>query len=345
MGGSSSMKKIFIVGNSRSGTTMLGRVFGIHSQVHTFGELHFFEHQVDAATVSERSVWDVKRRIALLERLLTTSRDGFFAKVAPGAYRTEVEHILSNVTGEDPVSAYESFLCYETQRNGKVIPCEQTPRYLFFVKEILDALPDVFVINMVRDPRDVLLSQKNKWRRRFLGAKNIPLREAFRAWVNYHPYTIAKLWVAAVRTAAQFEGHPRFISIRFEDLLLQPEATVVRLCEFAGIDFEPGMLGVPQVGSSTGHDRPERRGIDGDRSGRWRRGRLTAVELDICQQVAGAEMRGLGYATESVPASMWKYWGSMGLFVVKGLMALLLNLGRTKNLRETLKRRFGKQGA
>jgi hypothetical protein len=32
---------------------------------------------------------------------------------------------------------------------------------------------------MIRDPRDVLLSQKGKWKRRTLGAKNIPRKEYF----------------------------------------------------------------------------------------------------------------------------------------------------------------------
>ena len=33
---------IFVVGNSRSGTTMMGRILGQHPDVYTFGELHFF---------------------------------------------------------------------------------------------------------------------------------------------------------------------------------------------------------------------------------------------------------------------------------------------------------------
>ena len=181
------MKMLFIVGNSRSGTTMLGRVLGNHPQVFTFGELHFFEQQVDAATVSMKAEWPEERCLAMLERLLTSTRDGFFAKVEPKKYRADAMRILASANGRNPVSAYCAFLFSETVSHGKLIPCEQTPRYLFFVQEILDVLPDAVVINIVRDPRDVLLSQKNKWRRRFLGARNIPLTEAIRAWANlYH---------------------------------------------------------------------------------------------------------------------------------------------------------------
>ena len=34
---------IFIAGNSRSGTTLMGRILANHSQVFTFSEMHFLE--------------------------------------------------------------------------------------------------------------------------------------------------------------------------------------------------------------------------------------------------------------------------------------------------------------
>jgi len=334
-------KVIFIVGNSRSGTTMLGRILGNHARVFTFGELHFFEHQVDAETVSERNSWSEERCVDLLERLLTTARDGFFTKVDPGKYKNDAIQILMNITARDPVSVYGAFLFSEAKRSGKTIPCEQTPRYLFFVQEILDAFPEAVVINMVRDPRDVLLSQKNKWRRRFLGARNIPVTEAVRAWANFHPYTISRLWVAAVRTARRYLDHPRFVSIRYEDLLARPEETVSALCAAIGVDYSESMLEVPQVGSSSGMDRPERCGVDASRTGNWHKGGVTKTELAICERVCGEEMGRWGYECENASVAFWRRWLSMNLFAFKIALALILNLQRTRNLRETLRRRMG----
>lgn len=338
------MKMIFIVGNSRSGTTMLGRILGNHAQVYTFGELHFFEQQVDAATVLSKTEWPEERCLALLERLLTAARDGFFAKVETGKYRLDAIRILANSKTRDPVSVYSAFLFGESAAHSKSIPCEQTPRYLFFVQEILKAFPEAVVINMIRDPRDVLLSQKNKWRRRFLGAGNIPLTEAIRAWANYHPYTIAMLWVAAVRSALRHVVHPRFVSIRYEDLLRQPEVTVRALCSVAGLEYSETMLAIPQVGSSTGIDRPDQRGIDATRTGGWRKGGLTVTELAICNRTCGEEMKRMGYEYEIGADPFLRRWFSMMLFAFKAALALALNLRRTRNLRETLRRRLGRHG-
>lgn len=331
---------IFIVGNSRSGTTMLGRVFGNHSAIYTFNELHFFEQQIDSRSVIERPIWSREKLVSMLERLITSARDSLFDDVVQGKYANEADDILVQSGTSDPVAVYQMFLNYEARNHGKTIPCEQTPRYIFFVSEILHAFPDAKIINMVRDPRDVLLSQKNKWRRRFLGARNIPLREALRAWVNYHPYTIAKLWVAAVRTSKNFRDEKRFASIRFEDLVTHPDKTVRKLCEFVGVPFEGAMLDVPQIGSSTGKDRPDAKGIDAGRSGSWRKGGLTDVELVICERVATEEMLELGYQIDARTVSFLKRMLSMSIFFVKISLALLLNLRRTRNLLETLRRRL-----
>ncbi len=336
------MKVIFIVGSSRSGTTMVGRILGNNSQVYTFGELHFFENLVDIETLTKRAELKIDQQEKLLARLLTTAREGLFSPVVPAKYSSEIESILKQAEGKDAISVYKAFLRYETERNGKKIPCEQTPRYLFYVKEILDLFPEAKIINMVRDPRDVLLSQKNKWRRRFLGARNIPLNEAIRAWANYHPYIIARLWRGAIRMASQFNGHSRFISIRFEDLLQQPEETIKHLCDFIGIDFEKNMLQVPQVGSSLKEDTPNKLGIDPARSCSWKRGGLTSVEIAICQKVARSEMISQGYIPVSVDVPIIRYYATMGKFLFKGMLSFFLNLKRTKNLRETLRRRFTK---
>ncbi len=331
---------IFIVGNSRSGTTMLGRILGLHAKVHTFEELHFFDHKIFSALSSSWGLRKEEKKIIQLERLLTSSRKGFFQKVVPGEFVTDARAILDSYDGEDSVALYAGFLKYELASSGKELSCEHTPGYLYYLQDILKAFPESRIINVVRDPRDVLLSQKNKWKRKLLGGQNIPLMESIRSWSNYHPFTISKLWVSAVREAEKFKSHPRFLSIRFEDLLDYPDKTVSDLCRFSGISYEDGMLEIPQVGSSSSADVPDSTGINKKRRGAWLQGGLTPYELDICQRVTGNLMSQWGYSPVFSSSSVLQRCVGYFSFLIKGVGAVMLNFGRTKNIIATIRKRM-----
>src|SRR5215213_1932348 len=209
---------IFVVGNSRSGTTMMGRVLGRHPDVFTLRETHFFE-QLWSPADQERHISEVEA-IPLASRLLRVQRDGYLNQGDPDRFYGEARGLITSMRHEVLTSAavFKTLIILEANKNGKAIPCDHTPRNVFYLKEILELFPEGRVINLIRDPRNVLLSQKRKWKRRFLGAKNIPLKEAFRSWVNYHPITIAKLWNASVHAAEHYADDNRVYSLRFEDL-------------------------------------------------------------------------------------------------------------------------------
>ena len=44
-----------------------------------------------------------------------------------------------------------------------------------------------------------------------------------RNWVNYHPVTMAKLWIGATDAALRLRGHDRVMLLRFEDLIADAE--------------------------------------------------------------------------------------------------------------------------
>ena len=331
---------VFVVGNSRSGTTMMGRMLGANPSVYTLGEMHFFE-QLWTTADKDRHLSEPEA-VGLVARLLDIQRRGYLRKGDPGPFVREAEEVVASARSGalTPAEAFKVFLSYEAARNDKTVPCDQTPRNVLYAKEILELYPGARVVNMVRDPRDVLLSQKRKWKRRFLGAKGIPLREALRSWVNYHPITISKLWNASVSAATGVAGEDRVRSLRFEDLLADPDRTVREICDFVGVPFNAGMLAVPQVGSSSGRDHPGQAGVDPDKAGNWRRGGLSLTEVFLCQRVTGRLMKSHGYAPVPVaPSPVRTIWSILSL-PVKLALALLLNLGRVRNIRETIKRRL-----
>ena len=336
---------IFIVGNSRSGTTMMGRIFGKHPNVYTFGELHFFG-QLCAPPFSSKI--DKKEIEKLASQLFCVQREGYRTYGNARRFLSETQAFLSglSVYPDTPVALFETFLRCEAAENGRTIPCDQTPRNVFYIADILELYPEARIINMIRDPRDVLLSQKRRWKRRFLGGSDMPMKETLRDWMNYHPITISHIWRTAVNAADRFLQHERVISIYFEELLTYPEKTVKSLCDFVGITYTDEMLQVPQVGSSVGEDRPQQLGVNPQRAHSWRsdtnRGELSSAEIYLNQTITAAFMKKHNYSPISVQPNIASLTLHLLSFPVKLGGAFFLNLDRMKNIRETLKRRIFK---
>ena len=339
-----SEKMLFVVGNSRSGTTMMGRILGNHRDVFTFGELHFFG-QLWSPTLS--SSLNEAKAIDLASNLFCIQRIGYRKQGDPKQFQEDARKLCDGIDANTISAAdlFSKFLRHEAVLNGKPIPCDQTPRNVFYIDAILKDYPQARIINMIRDPRDVLLSQKRKWKRRFLGGSDLPLIESFRDWVNYHPITISRIWNTAVRTADQFTMHGRVHTVYFEELLDSPEETVSDLCKFIDIEYTESMLQVPQVGSSVDADRPTETGINPNRAGNWsssnlQRGMLNSSELYINQKLNSHLMKKHNYESVKIIPNIFRLLIDLITFPIKIVFAFLCNLDRMKNIRETIRRRL-----
>ncbi len=332
-------KIIFIVGNSRSGTTMMRRVLGNHPDIYMLEELHFFEQLW--STEDKHKVLPADDAAVLASRLLFIQRDGYLTQMDTGKHLQEARAIVQSIPGKVyPHTVLHAFLMHETHRNGKSIPCEKTPQDVFYIGEIMELFPNARIVNMVRDPRGVLLSQKRKWQRKNMGAGFMTRKEQRRLRINYHPITISKLWNSSIRAAAKFKGHAQVHNVNFEQLVNASEEEVRSLCAFLEIDFQQSMLQIPQVGSSNEADRPEAFGIKTERAGNWEKGGLNAAEVWFCQRICGDNMRLYGYEVKKLAASplliLWYYIS----FPFKIVLAILFNLHRMKNMVEAIKRRL-----
>ncbi len=330
---------IFVVGNSRSGTTMMGRILGKHSDVYTFGELHFFGQLCAPPFSSELRPAEAAK---LAAELRCVQREGYRTHGNSRRFLKEAEVFLKGLTSqpETPAQLFSTFLHNEATKHGKTIPCDQTPRNVFYIKDILELYPEARIINMIRDPRDVLLSQKQKWKRRFLGGTDMPVKETFRDWINYHPITISHIWRTAVSAADQFAKHERVVSVYFEELLGHSESTVKHVCDFANISYTDTMLQVPQVGSSVAEDQPQQLGINPHRAHSWQNGELSSAEIYLNQTITAVLMKQHNYSPVSIQPNIARLALHLLTFPVKLGGAFLCNLDRMKSIQQTLKRRI-----
>lgn len=332
---------IFVVGNSRSGTTMMGNILRNHPMIFTLHhEIHFFEQLCESKNFSRTLPFD--EAVNLAAKLLCINHDSYWTQGDPSRFRQEAENVISSINGSaiNPAVIFEQFLRYTAMKNGKKIPCDQTPRYILYIDEILKLYPDSRIINMVRDPRAVLLSQKNKWKRRWMGYKNFPLKESIRTKINYHPITISMIWNASVRAVNRFVEHPRVLQVKYEDIIASSETEVRKICNFLGVPFHKEMLEIAQAGSSLTRFSSTGKGIDSTKAEAWRKGGLNSTEIYLCQKITQTSMKTYRYQPIHVRLNPLMLILYLVLFPVKSAMSLILNLKRMKNITEAIKRRL-----
>ena len=191
--------------------------------------------------------------------------------------------------------------CRATAPQGSLQVCLRSVggREIFLVADLLGDFPESHAVQIVRDPRAVIHSQRNRWRQKWLGAGHTPWRRAVANWVNYHPITASKLWLNAYRAGQQLLQHSRFTRVKYEDLLMSPDETVRKLCADLGLEFEASMLDIPQVGSShRRHDGPGK-GVVRGAADSWR-GCQPHSDTWICQLMTAEARAELGYESIAV---------------------------------------------
>jgi hypothetical protein len=298
-------KLIFITGASRSGTTLLSCVLRNHDEVLGLKELHYFGEAWDPAA-TERT-FSRGEAIAAAALALARQEHGILVHRVGPEHRCEAAGIVDGLgdAAADPAALFAAVAHHLAAAADKSIPCEQTPRYIFYARRLLEMYPAAHVVHIVRDPRAVMASQKMRWRRRRLSVNGgaVSHYQSLRVWVNYHPYTVYRLWSGASATALALAGHPRVTLVRFEQLVQEPEVTVRLLCSRLGLRFDRMMLEVRQVNSS--HEASAagaRLGLHTDAIDKWKQA-LTPTEIAITERLCGDLMRRFGYdcvATEGV---------------------------------------------
>lgn len=338
---------------------MMGRVLGQHPSIYTFDELHFFEQAFDPTT--SQIQLGTNDPVDWAAWLYAVAIDGYYAPRDLNRYRDHAQALIDSMPGPaaDPYAVYEAFMLqapavvhrHQTNPTKTTLSqhaqspdasseggCDQTPRNLYFLQTLLERFPAAHAVVMVRDPRDVLLSQKKRWQRRKHGS-TVPRKNAWRTWAQYHPWTMSRLWLTAWQATDRLAGHGRVHIVRFEDVLNAPQQTLEHLCQSLGISFDPTMLKVPVIGSSSQSDDPGKVGFDGSAVGRFKTG-LTAAEIDACQQACGAAMAKMGYELVATHPSAMAKAGLAAQLIYKTPLAVALNAGRMGRLIPALKRRL-----
>lgn len=279
----------FVVGVARSGTTLLRLMLDAHPELAIPPETHFVPRLAERCGTGDR-----ESAACVLEALATDPRWPDFG-LDREALGRRLEALESFTLGGGLRAFYQLY----AGRFGKARWGDKTPRYLIRMSLIQQLLPEARFVHLIRDGRDIWLSL----RALSFGPDSVE--------------TAAADWASRIaRARTQARTLPFYMEVRYEDLVLEPEATLRRICEFLDLTWDPVMLDYhdraaarlaelqdvsdPATGRvAKGVNRQRIHALTGvppqaERVGRWR-AELEGGERQRYEGIAGALLRELGY--------------------------------------------------
>lgn len=218
---------VFIVGQPRSGTTLVERMLAAHTQVQAAGELQHFgrvlRRLVRASGYTGAAAGDrlpASGRRAGAQRLRNALLAGLDADLVDRASRV------------DPARLGAAYLdAVAPERDGRPWFIDKLPGNYLHLPLILAALPDARIVHLVRDPLDACFASFKQ-----LFAQAYPhsydQAEQARHFVRYH--RLMAHW------RAEFPG--RFLDLPYEDLVADPPGVARALLEQLGLPVENAVL-------------------------------------------------------------------------------------------------------
>ncbi len=214
------MKRIFIVGCPRSGTTFLQSMMAAHPQLASFPETHFWE-----LTVPE------KFRYRLLKMYGRRSRQLVGDYLEKYGYPEEVLDRLAPI-----YLSYRSWsqalaeILDSLVPKGKMGWIEKTPRHLHYIPYIRKSIPGAEFLHIVRSGKDVVASMyevSHNYPRHWNGPRSIE--------------QCVERWRTDVGLSAAYRGEKGHSFVRYERLRADTERELRRLCRSLDLEYDGRM--------------------------------------------------------------------------------------------------------
>lgn len=270
---------VLVLGVRRSGTTLLRVMLDRHSSLAIPDESYFVPQLADR----HRGPIDAESFADDLRRLPTLREWGIDVEAVRPRLR-------DGMTPGDAIAAvYETYAAERGKRRWG----DKTPMYMQRLSLLERMFPAALYVHVIRDGRDCALS-----------FAQMPEGIVTRTWA--HPEDaggFACQWRAEV-TAARELGRrvgSRYLEVRYEALVAEPEQTLRLICAHAQLAYEPAML--DYAGSVDVSAQPHQRSLTKPPTAGLRDWQAEMLEADVraFEAVAGDLLAELGYETTSGP--------------------------------------------
>jgi hypothetical protein len=269
------MRKVFIVGCARSGTTWLQIILGGHPDVATVRETHLFDRYLGSLYTH----WIAEQS--------STSKDGLRVLLQPAdfdaACRSFADVVFDRIQARNP--------------DARIL-LEKTASHLRHWRMIKRLYPDALFLHIVRDPRAVVSSL---------------LAVSRESWGDGGPRDVneaALFWRASVRIGRDELASlgDDCLEIRYEDLAAEPDGVLARVYTWLGVPivpYEPERYSIAAVREQRTAGEPGMPNWE-DRQNFFRRGEaegwqndFTPAEIDAIEAICLDLMEEIGYRPHS----------------------------------------------
>ncbi len=264
----STLAPIVLGGCGRSGTTLLRMMLDSHRRICCGPESSVFRRRaLDPEALADRFGFPGSEVLAIYDRA-----------------RSRPEFI-------------EGFAALCMQKAGKSRWAEKTPRNIGRIGEIFRCFPEARFVHVLRDGRDVACSLRTHPRHRVEDGKLVPLD-------TWKPIAgCARRWREDIEGSRRYWADPRFMTVRYEDLVLHARPTLEKLMAFLGESWDEAMLAHGDAASpfrdaTRFAQNPEALGAVSTASlSRWQRD-LDSKDRETFKRIAGDLLIELGYASD-----------------------------------------------
>ncbi|KGI78221.1 sulfotransferase family protein [Oleiagrimonas soli] len=219
------MRRIFVVGCPRSGTTIVQAMLAALPGVMSFGETHYairlfgqFDRWLCEDPVAE-SKW--RKRVRLAKR----KTHGALQRSLDEAFGTSpAPRLRRYVSGRSYIHAYVRALDASAKARDCSCWVEKTPDHLAYVELLAEQIPDAHFIHVVRRGEDVLASAVD-------GQMRYSEHEVFSGGI---PHWVQR-WNRALSVHVRWAGDPRHTVLPYDSLFAASEDVQALLRTLTGV--------------------------------------------------------------------------------------------------------------
>ena len=283
------VQKAFLLGNPRSGTSLLRLIMNSHSKIVAPPECGFLHW------------WYQKYRDWNLGSL-STSLDNYLADLLTSKKietwnidRNRLREYLYREKPSDYAALSAAVYLYYAQQDSFEKPClivDKNNYYIHHIDEIIKAWPDATIVHLVRDGRDVACSYRE--------TMGIDTPSPYKPNLSVDLSQIAREWRdnnETIATKAKELG-VKYILIRYEDIVERPANTLTVLLSSWSLEYEPAVLDYhskqAEPDATIDWKRLTKKPLDNARIGRYKND-LSVNARQQFESIADDTLRAYGY--------------------------------------------------